>query len=117
MLTERSALRDNPGDDPGTRSLAMHRSFTSHQRSGDPHDAREHPRQVQPFPEQTPLTVEKFVGYARGRYFEGLISCHIIPKATIQTILDPPPPALKGENIWGEEFEDESGDDLNHDRP
>ena len=90
MLTERSAVRDNPGDDPDTCHLAMHKSFASHQRSDDPHGARERPPQVQPFPEQALLAVENFVSHALGGYSEGTISYHTIPKFMIQTG-DPPP--------------------------
>ena len=106
MLAERSALRDNPGDDHDTCHLAMHRSFASHQRNDDLHGARERPHQVQPFPEQAPLVVENFfVGHSLGGYSEGTISYHAIPKSMIQT--RGTPPEVK--------FEDKFGDDSGHD--
>ena len=90
MLTEKSALRDNPGDGPDTRHLVMHRSFASHQQMairmtlGNVH--LRFNRSLNKLREKS----RPFVGHALGGYSEGTISYHAIPKFMIQTGDTPP---------------------------
>lgn len=58
------------------------------------------------FPEQTPKTVENFIGLVERGYYDGIIFHRVIPDFMIQSG-DPTGTGTGGESIWGKDFEDE----------
>lgn len=58
------------------------------------------------FADQTPKTVENFIGHANAGYYNGVIFHRVIPNFMIQGG-DPTGTGRGGESIWGEPFEDE----------
>ena len=66
------------------------------------------------FEEQTPKTVENFVGHANAGYYDGVIFHRVIDGFMIQGG-DPTGTGRGGESIWGKPFEDEIVPDLKHD--
>jgi cyclophilin family peptidyl-prolyl cis-trans isomerase len=67
------------------------------------------------YPDQTPKTVENFVGLSEKGYYEGVIFHRIIPKFMLQGG-DPTGTGMGGRSLWGEPFEDEIVDGLVFDR-
>jgi len=63
------------------------------------------------FEEQTPKTVENFIGLAEQGYYNGIIFHRVIPDFMIQGG-DPTGTGMGGESLWGGKFEDEFNDDL-----
>ncbi|GBG94674.1 peptidyl-prolyl cis-trans isomerase [Ligilactobacillus salitolerans] len=61
---------------------------------------------VQLFPEQTPKTVENFVGLAEKHYYDGTIFHRVIPEFMIQGG-DPTRTGMGGQSLYGAPFEDE----------
>lgn len=66
------------------------------------------------FEEQTPKTVENFVGHANAGYYDGVIFHRVIDGFMIQGG-DPTGTGRGGESIWGKPFEDEIVPELKHD--
>lgn len=66
------------------------------------------------FDEQTPKTVENFVGHANAGYYDGVIFHRVIDGFMIQGG-DPTGTGRGGESIWGKPFEDEIVPELKHD--
>jgi len=62
--------------------------------------------EIELFADQTPKTVENFVGLADSGYYNGVIFHRVIPDFMIQGG-DPTGTGRGGESIWGKKFEDE----------
>ncbi len=69
---------------------------------------------VELYQEQTPKTVENFVGLAKKGYYNGIIFHRVIPNFMIQGG-DPTGTGTGGESLWGTDFEDEIVAELHHD--
>ena len=65
---------------------------------------------------QTPKTVENFVGHAKADYYNGVIFHRVIANFMIQSG-DPTGTGRGGESIWGEPFADEIVPSLIFDKP
>ena len=72
--------------------------------------------EIQLFADQTPKTVENFVGHANKGYYNGIIFHRVIKDFMIQGG-DPTGTGRGGESIWGKPFEDEIVPALVFDEP
>jgi cyclophilin family peptidyl-prolyl cis-trans isomerase len=72
--------------------------------------------EIELFAEQTPKTVENFVGLADKGYYNGVIFHRVIKNFMIQGG-DPTGTGRGGASFWGGKFEDEFVSDLKHDGP
>jgi peptidyl-prolyl cis-trans isomerase-like 1 len=72
--------------------------------------------EIELFAEQTPKTVENFVGLAEKGYYKGVIFHRVIKNFMIQSG-DPTGTGRGGASFWGGKFEDEFVSDLKHDVP
>jgi cyclophilin family peptidyl-prolyl cis-trans isomerase len=72
--------------------------------------------EIKLFDEQTPKTVENFVGLAKKGYYNGVIFHRVIDKFMIQGG-DPTGTGRGGQSIWGKSFEDEIVPSLKFDKP
>ena len=72
--------------------------------------------EIELFADQTPKTVENFVGLAEKGYYNGIIFHRVIKDFMLQTG-DPTGTGRGGESFWGGKFEDEIVSDLKHDNP
>jgi len=68
------------------------------------------------FADQTPKTVENFVGLAEKGYYKGIIFHRVIKDFMLQAG-DPTGTGRGGASFWGGKFEDEFVSDLKHDTP
>ena len=68
------------------------------------------------FADQTPKTVDNFVGLAEKGYYNGVVFHRVIKKFMIQSG-DPTGTGRGGASLWGGKFEDEFVSDLKHDTP
>lgn len=68
------------------------------------------------FADQTPKTVENFVGLADSGYYNGVTFHRVIPNFMIQGG-DPTGTGRGGQSIWGKKFEDEIVSSLNFNEP
>jgi cyclophilin family peptidyl-prolyl cis-trans isomerase len=71
---------------------------------------------IELFADQTPKTVENFVGLANKGYYNGVIFHRVIKDFMIQGG-DPTGTGRGGESLWGGKFEDEIVPALKHDEP
>jgi peptidyl-prolyl cis-trans isomerase-like 1 len=71
---------------------------------------------IELFAEQTPKTVENFVGLSEKGYYNGVIFHRVIKNFMIQGG-DPTGTGRGGASFWGGKFEDEFVSDLKHDTP
>lgn len=72
--------------------------------------------EIELFADQTPKTVENFVGLANKGYYNGVIFHRVIKDFMIQGG-DPTGTGRGGESLWGGKFEDEIVPALKHDEP
>ncbi len=72
--------------------------------------------EIELFADQTPKTVENFVGLAEKGYYEGVIFHRVIKNFMLQAG-DPTGTGRGGASFWGGKFEDEFVSDLKHDTP
>jgi cyclophilin family peptidyl-prolyl cis-trans isomerase len=72
--------------------------------------------EIELFAEQTPKTVENFVGLAEKGYYNGIIFHRVIKDFMLQAG-DPTGTGSGGASFWGGKFEDEFVSDLKHDTP
>ena len=72
--------------------------------------------EVELFVDQTPKTVENFVGLAEKGYYNGIIFHRVIKDFMLQAG-DPTGTGRGGASFWGGKFEDEFVSDLKHDTP
>jgi cyclophilin family peptidyl-prolyl cis-trans isomerase len=72
--------------------------------------------EIELFANQTPKTVENFVGLADKGYYNGVIFHRVIKNFMIQGG-DPSGTGRGGASFWGGKFEDEFVSDLKHDTP
>ena len=72
--------------------------------------------EVELFADQTPKTVENFVGLAEKGYYNGIIFHRVIKDFMLQAG-DPTGTGSGGASFWGGKFEDEFVSDLKHDNP
>ena len=72
--------------------------------------------EVELFADQTPKTVENFVGLAEKGYYNGIIFHRVIKDFMLQAG-DPTGTGRGGASFWGGKFEDEFVSDLKHDTP
>ncbi len=72
--------------------------------------------EIELFADQTPKTVENFVGLAEKGYYEGVIFHRVIKDFMLQAG-DPTGTGRGGASFWGGKFEDELVSDLKHDTP
>jgi len=72
--------------------------------------------EIELYADQTPKTVENFVGLAKKDYYNGIIFHRVIPNFMIQSG-DPTGTGRGGESIWGKPFEDEIVSSLVFDEP
>ena len=72
--------------------------------------------EIELFAEQTPKTVENFVGLSEKGYYNGVIFHRVIKNFMIQGG-DPTGTGRGGASFWGGKFEDEIVSDLKHDTP
>ena len=72
--------------------------------------------EIELFADQTPKTVENFVGLAEKGYYNGVIFHRVIKNFMIQGG-DPTGTGRGGASFWGGKFEDEFVSDLKHDTP
>jgi cyclophilin family peptidyl-prolyl cis-trans isomerase len=72
--------------------------------------------EIELFADQTPKTVENFVGLAEKGYYNGVIFHRVIKNFMIQGG-DPTGTGRGGASFWGGKFEDEFVSDLKHDSP
>lgn len=72
--------------------------------------------EIELFADQTPKTVENFVGLAEKGYYNGIIFHRVIKDFMLQAG-DPTGTGRGGESFWGGKFEDEFVSDLKHDTP
>ncbi len=72
--------------------------------------------EVELFADQTPKTVENFVGLAEKGYYNGIVFHRVIKDFMLQAG-DPTGTGRGGASFWGGKFEDEFVSDLKHDTP
>ncbi len=72
--------------------------------------------EIELYADQTPKTVENFVGLAKKDYYNGIIFHRVIPNFMIQGG-DPTGTGRGGESLWGKPFEDEIVPSLVFDEP
>ena len=72
--------------------------------------------EIELYADQTPKTVENFVGLAKKDYYNGIIFHRVIPNFMIQGG-DPTGTGRGGESLWGKPFEDEIVSSLVFDEP
>lgn len=72
--------------------------------------------EIELFADQTPKTVENFVGLANKGYYNGVIFHRVIKDFMIQGG-DPTGTGRGGESLWGGKFEDEIVPELKHNEP
>ena len=72
--------------------------------------------EIELFADQTPKTVENFVGLSEKGYYNGVIFHRVIKNFMIQGG-DPTGTGRGGASFWGGKFEDEFVSDLKHDTP
>ena len=72
--------------------------------------------EIELFADQTPKTVENFVGLSEKGYYNGVIFHRVIKNFMIQGG-DPTGTGRGGASFWGGKFEDEIVSDLKHDTP
>jgi peptidyl-prolyl cis-trans isomerase-like 1 len=72
--------------------------------------------EIELFADQTPKTVENFVGLADKGYYNGVIFHRVIKDFMLQAG-DPTGTGRGGASFWGGKFEDEFVSDLKHDTP
>ncbi len=72
--------------------------------------------EIELFADQTPKTVENFVGLANTKYYNGIIFHRVIANFMIQSG-DPTGTGRGGESIWGKPFADEIVPSLVFDKP
>ena len=72
--------------------------------------------EIELFADQTPKTVENFVGLAEKGYYKGVIFHRVIKNFMLQAG-DPTGTGRGGASFWGGKFEDEFVSDLKHDTP
>jgi cyclophilin family peptidyl-prolyl cis-trans isomerase len=72
--------------------------------------------EIELFADQTPKTVENFVGLANEKYYNGIIFHRVIPNFMNQSG-DPTGTGRGGESIWGKPFADEIVPSLVFDEP
>jgi len=72
--------------------------------------------EIELFADQTPKTVENFVGLAEKGYYNGIIFHRVIKDFMLQAG-DPTGTGRGGASFWGGKFEDEFVSDLKHDTP
>jgi len=72
--------------------------------------------EIELFADQTPKTVENFIGLTEKGYYEGVVFHRVIKDFMLQTG-DPTGTGRGGESFWGGKFEDEFVSDLKHDTP
>ena len=72
--------------------------------------------EIELFADQTPKTVENFVGLAEKGYYKGIIFHRVIKDFMLQAG-DPTGTGRGGASFWGGKFEDEFVSDLKHDTP
>ena len=72
--------------------------------------------EIELFADQTPKTVENFVGLAEKGYYKGVIFHRVIKDFMLQAG-DPTGTGRGGASFWGGKFEDEFVSDLKHDTP
>jgi len=72
--------------------------------------------EVELFADQTPKTVENFVGLAEKGYYNGIIFHRVIKDFMLQAG-DPTGTGSGGASFWGGKFDDEIVSDLKHDTP
>jgi len=72
--------------------------------------------EIELFADQTPKTVENFVGLADKGYYNGVIFHRVIKNFMLQGG-DPTGTGRGGASFWGGKFEDEFVSDLKHDTP
>jgi peptidyl-prolyl cis-trans isomerase-like 1 len=72
--------------------------------------------EIELFADQTPKTVENFVGLAEKGYYNGIIFHRVIKDFMLQAG-DPTGTGSGGASFWGGKFEDEFVSDLKHDTP
>ena len=72
--------------------------------------------EIELFADQTPKTVENFVGLSEKGYYNGIIFHRVIKNFMIQSG-DPTGTGRGGASFWGGKFEDEFVSDLKHDVP
>ncbi|MGB5894163.1 MAG: peptidylprolyl isomerase [Ignavibacteriaceae bacterium] len=72
--------------------------------------------EIELFADQTPKTVENFVGLSEKGYYNGVIFHRVIKNFMIQGG-DPTGTGRGGASFWGGKFEDEFVSDLKHDVP
>ena len=72
--------------------------------------------EVELFADQTPKTVENFVGLAEKGYYNGIIFHRVIKDFMLQAG-DPTGTGRGGASFWGGKFDDEFVSDLKHDTP
>jgi cyclophilin family peptidyl-prolyl cis-trans isomerase len=72
--------------------------------------------EIELFADQTPKTVENFVGLAKKDYYNGIIFHRVIPNFMIQGG-DPTGTGRGGESLWGKPFADEIVPSLVFDEP
>ena len=72
--------------------------------------------EIELFADQTPKTVENFVGLSEKGYYNGVIFHRVIKNFMIQGG-DPTGTGRGGASLWGGKFEDEFVSDLKHDTP
>ena len=72
--------------------------------------------EIELFAEQTPKTVENFVGLSEKGYYNGIVFHRVIKNFMIQGG-DPTGTGRGGASFWGGKFEDEFVSDLKHDTP
>ncbi len=68
------------------------------------------------FPDIAPKAVENFVTHAKNGYYDGIIFHRVIKGFMIQGG-DPTGTGMGGESIWGEDFDNEYGNNVVFDRP
>jgi len=72
--------------------------------------------EIELFADQTPKTVENFVGLSEKDYYNGVILHRVIENFMIQGG-DPTGTGSGGESLWGGKFADEFDSSLSHDGP
>jgi peptidyl-prolyl cis-trans isomerase-like 1 len=72
--------------------------------------------EIELFADQTPKTVENFVGLAEKGYYKGIVFHRVIKDFMLQAG-DPTGTGRGGASFWGGKFEDEFVSDLKHDTP
>ena len=72
--------------------------------------------EIELFADQTPKTVENFVGLAEKGYYDGIIFHRVIKDFMLQAG-DPTGTGRGGASLWGGKFDDEFVSDLKHDTP